>query len=88
MKYQPQNYIKKKKQNQIMKTGGTVKAGGEGRGSESLLGMEFQFRKKKESWQWMGGMGAPQCERAVTALESRHLKVVAGKFFVYFNKVN
>lgn len=34
------------------------------------------------------GKGALLCERAVTALESRHLKVVAGKFFVYFNKVN
>lgn len=63
-------------------------AGGEGRGSECLLGMEFRFRKKKESWQWIGRKGALLCERAVTALESRHLKVVAGKFFVYFNKVN
>ena len=35
-----------------------------------------------------GGMGAPQRERAVTALESRHWNVVAGKFFVYFNQVN
>lgn len=34
------------------------------------------------------GKGALLCERAVTALESRHLKVVAGKFFAYFNKVN
>lgn len=38
-----------------MKTGGTVGAGGEGSGSECLLEMEFWFRTKKESWQWMGG---------------------------------
>lgn len=30
-------------------------AGGEGSGSECLLEMEFWFRTKKESWQWMGG---------------------------------
>ena len=36
-----------------MKTGGTVGAGGEGRGV--TVYWEFQFRKKKGSWQWMGG---------------------------------
>ena len=37
-------------------------AGGGGRGSECLMGTEFQFEKMIKFWRWMVVMVAQQCE--------------------------
>ena len=70
-----------------MKTGGTVGVGGEEGGVNVYWGWNFGLGRSKSPGNG-SGEGAPLCERAVTALESRHMKAVAGKFCVYFNEVN